>query len=179
MPAFVATGIALFFACLFGLAALHKLTALNAYAALVSNYVPAAVRALLPAKVTTVALALLELTIAAALLWPPTQLWGLLASALLLLVYAGLMAWQLARGRSDLKCGCSGMAFDSRISPSLIYRNLVCVVLAVAAALPATATGTAPAAVAVTAMLTLFIACLYYCSEQLISNAQHFAGEHR
>ena len=64
----------------------------------------------------------------------PLRPWAAAGAALLLLMYAIAMAWQLARGhRPD--CGCGGAPLS--VSPLLVLRNILLLPLAALAALPA------------------------------------------
>jgi hypothetical protein len=67
------------------------------------------------------ALALIEVDLALGLLLPSQRLLALPVTAVLLLVYGGGLALNLARGRRDLDCGCGGSA--QRISGALVLRN--------------------------------------------------------
>lgn len=56
-------------------------------------------------------------------------------------VYGGAIAWNLARGRRDLDCGCFATRARRPLSASLVVRNAVLVAGALACALPATGRG--------------------------------------
>jgi hypothetical protein len=173
LPELISTGVAWFLAWLFAWAALHKFRAPGYYTRLIHAHVPR-----LPATSLLVWLvAALELAVAVALLVPQWRQGGLLAGAMLLAAYAGLMAVQLARGVTDMQCGCAGPDSAVSISVSLVTRNLVCAAVGILAIAPADG---APAGLAGTA-LSAFVAALavvvYLCSEQLISNAQQMAGD--
>jgi hypothetical protein len=62
-----------------------------------------------------------------------------IAAALVLAAYTAAIALNLARGRTDLNCGCMGPAASAPISGWLIARNLVLVGGAAAASWPAAA----------------------------------------
>lgn len=116
---------------LFLLAAAHKLRAPHVFAAQLTEY------RLLPASASlpcAFALALAELALAA-LLWVPTFSRGAaIGTALLLALYAGAMAVNLARGRYAIDCGCG---FAPRpLGAGLLARNALLVAAALAAALP-------------------------------------------
>jgi hypothetical protein len=119
-------------ALLFALAALHKLRDLRGFTALLADY------RLLPtaaAAPVAPALALAELAIGVALCTPT---WGPLAAraaALLLALYAGAIAANLARGRRAIDCGC-GLA-PRPLDAGLVVRNALLVGAALVAALPA------------------------------------------
>ncbi len=178
MPEFIITAVALFFLWLFAVAGVQKLRAISWYAGLVGRYFD---RGPAPQFVVYGAAAI-ELTCAGLLLSAPTRLIGLALACLLLLGYAGLMMRQIQRGRADMNCGCAGPASDTSISAGLVYRNLVCAsVAAVAAHFVATPSLVAVlpwtiGMIATTGLLALFMMLIYLACEQLIANAQHYAG---
>ena len=113
-----------------------------------------------------------EMAVAALVLLPLSRGVGLLASGAILIAYAGAMGWQLRQGNVSLRCGCSGPASDTRISPELVWRN----VLLAAAAFSATA-GTLPGQLETTAVaigLSLVLLCMYAAADQLIQNRQRW-----
>jgi len=174
MPEFVCLALALFFAWLFAVSAWYKLRHPEFYRQLLRSWFGVA-----PGAAIVVALALLESGLVFALLAPTSRGPALLVVACLLLAYAGAMAWQLVRGRSDLKCGCAGPASDTNISSSLVWRNLLCAQLAVLAANPLSSGGMDAVNGVVTLLIATFLCLLYLCCEQLLRNAQHFALEKR
>jgi hypothetical protein len=125
-------------ALLFSLAAVHKARAPREFRAVLGAY------RLLPAVLVgpaAIVLPAVEAALAAALATPRLGAAGLVGAAALLLVYAGAMAVNLARGRRDLDCGCLGFARRRPIGPGLVARNLV---LAAAALGGAAAPGLRP-----------------------------------
>lgn len=172
MPAPVTTGVALFLSWVFGAAGIHKLQSPAYYSRLVSAYLPSPglARFALPA------IALGELCVALALLFPTSRSLGLAAAAAVLAGYALSMAWQYMRGRADLECGCSGPASNVTVGPGLILRNLVCAGLAGSLVF----SGHAPLGVmgmVLAVFLALFLVFVYLCSDQIIANAQAMAGD--
>jgi hypothetical protein len=119
--------------------------------------------------------AVLELTIALALLLPMTASAGLRAAAAVLALYAALMTWQLIRGRRELRCGCAGPASELAVSPALVGRNLVCAGLALLALAPRTETVAGAAGLGLSLYVAVFLIILYLCSEQIVSNSQQMA----
>jgi uncharacterized membrane protein len=107
---------------IFAAAPLAKLRARDMFAGVVEQY------DLLP-RVTVRpfahALPVVELCAAAGLLLPATRAPAAAVLIFLLLAFAGAMAINLARGRSDLDCGCLIGAQRQRISWTLVVRNLV------------------------------------------------------
>lgn len=170
MPALLHYALALFFLWLLAAAAAHKFLQHGYYAGLL--------RAALSAGETTAGIlarliAVLEAGLALAFAITPWWNMAFLATAALLAVYASGMAVLLAKGRADLKCGCSGPASDLHVSRGLVARNAVLVILALAGAAPVTGTlatvGQGVNAVLIAAFLTM----VYLCTEQLLRNAQH------
>jgi hypothetical protein len=178
MPEFIITAIALFFLWLFSVAGVQKLKAIPWYANLIGRYFD---RGAVPHMVV-VLVAATELLCCALLIHPATRGVGLLLACLLLLGYALVMLLQMQRGRADMNCGCAGPASDTSISAGLVYRNLICAMLAGAAAYSVVAIGADAALmwniamILTTVLLTLFLVLIYVAFEQLIANSQRYAG---
>jgi Methylamine utilisation protein MauE len=119
-------------AVLFGVAALHKLRGFRRFEATVADYriVPAPL-----APLAAIAVLGAEVGIAEMLVLPHLRSVGLAAAAAQLVVYAGALALNLARGRRHLDCGCVGVAGREEISWALAGRNLVLSAIALVATL--------------------------------------------
>lgn len=107
---------------IFAAAALAKLRALDVFQGAVEQY------DLLPRALVrpfAYALPVVELGAALGLLLPATRAPAAAVLVLLLLAFAGAMAINLARGRSDIDCGCFIGIQKQRISWPLVMRNLV------------------------------------------------------
>lgn len=168
MPDAVVIGLAWFLAWLFVVAGSHKLRSPHYYAEVVQAQIPG-----LPGGMALVWLiAAAELGTAAALVVPATRVTGLLGSTALLLAYTGLLIWQLASGRTNLRCGCSGPASSLTISKELVLRNSCCVVLAATALVPAVRMPNTEFGAGLSIYVATFLIILYLTSEQLIANAQ-------
>jgi Methylamine utilisation protein MauE len=116
---------------LFTVAATHKLRDPRRFAATLSEY------RLLPgwlAGAASVLLVTAELAVVAALAW--SRRLGLAGTAALLVLYAGAMATNLARGRRHIDCGCAGPAARRTISGWLVVRNVVLACAALAGLAP-------------------------------------------
>jgi hypothetical protein len=74
--------------------------------------------------------------LAAAVLLPGLHAPAALCAAGLLGLYTFAIAWNLARGRRDIDCGCGGPLGRQRISEALMVRNAIFVVAALTSALP-------------------------------------------
>jgi hypothetical protein len=155
-------------ALVFSHAAWHKLRDLGAFSAAVAAY------ELLPASLAPLAaaqLAVAELLLVGTLLSPPARRAALVAAAALLALYGAAIAVNLARGRRDLDCGCTGPALRQPLSGWLLARNAVLAVLALVAAQPlaARALGAADAIPVAGGALALF--ALHLAGNQLAANA--------
>ncbi|MGO1462926.1 MAG: MauE/DoxX family redox-associated membrane protein [Marinobacter sp.] len=129
----VSTSAALALAVIFASAASHKLRhphwfrrQVREYALIPALMVPAAARAL----------PITELVIAAGLLWSASRPYAGLLAFLLIALYALAIAINLARGRKDIDCGCSGPAMRQPLQPALLGRNALLAVIALGALLP-------------------------------------------
>ncbi|MDT0500006.1 MULTISPECIES: MauE/DoxX family redox-associated membrane protein [unclassified Halomonas] len=114
-------------------AAMHKLRAPQRFRRQLDDY------ALLPPgslRIVARTVPALEIALAILLLTPALRVVGALGTALLLGGYAGAMAINLWRGRSDIDCGCSGPGMERPLSPALLWRNALLVLMALLAALP-------------------------------------------
>ena len=157
------------FALLFAAAALHKLRDLSAFRDTVARY------ELLPSRLARPAAALVvaaELTVAATITLVP---WTSLVAAAMLALYALAIAINLARGRSDLDCGCMGPAAHTPISNRLVVRNTVLVALALALSTPV-----APRALVWVDALTVLaataaLAGCWLATEQMLAMSPAFA----
>jgi hypothetical protein len=109
------------FALLFASAALHKYAHPAHFAAVFAAY------RILPAALTPLSrlVWLLELTVSAALLVRGARLGAAAAGICLLLLYALAIGINLARGRRDLDCGCTGPNERRPIAPWMVTRNLL------------------------------------------------------
>jgi len=119
-------------ALLFVTAAVHKLWALRHFTEVLRAY-----RVLPPGAARLALLVpLLELTVGLALLVPATRTAAAGAGAVLLVLYAGAIALNLARGRRDLACGCGGPDAARPIAPWMVARNLLMAALLLLTLLP-------------------------------------------
>lgn len=119
------------YALLFASAALHKLLDLRSFAAVLDAY------ALLPGLGRLApAVPVAELSVAAGVLAGSARLWGAFGGAMLLCAYAGAIALNLRRGRTDLACGCGGPNERRPIARWMVWRNLALALALGGAALP-------------------------------------------
>lgn len=171
LSAVIGHGLAWFLVWLLARAALHKMAAPLYYRQVMTRYVARAGGGLTLGLVVA-----LEAGIALALLLPRWRDTGLVAAAVLLLVYAGLMAVRILRGGAAMQCGCAGPDSQLAVSWALVMRNGVCAGLALLAmASPAQVTGWPGAGLSLlVAVLVIFI---YVGSEELISYAQWMEGD--
>jgi hypothetical protein len=129
--AILAGAIRLAVAAIFLVGALHKLRDAN-FVGIVAAY------RLAPAGWASPlarALPLLELAAAVFLLWPAGATIAIMPALILLIATSAALAINLARGRSDLDCGCGGIRGQG-ISWAMVLRNGVVVLLLLSAARP-------------------------------------------
>jgi hypothetical protein len=155
-------------ALVFGQAALHKLRDVRAFAAALAGY------ALLPAALVPLAAAqsiVAELLLMGTLVLPPLRGASAVAAVALLALYSAAIALNLARGRREIDCGCTGPALRQPLSGWLLARNAALAALAACAALPSDsrALGAADALPIAGGALALF--ALYAAANQLAANA--------
>lgn len=147
------------FALLFTAASSHKLADWRRFRATVASYrlLPAA---LAPAAAGVVVV--LEAAVVVLLLTPPLRAAGAALAAALLIAYAAAMGANLARGRTNLDCGCFGAGRRRQVRWGMVRRNLVLAALAVPAALlPAGERALAPLDGLTIGGATLALALLY------------------
>ncbi len=123
------------------------------------------------AALAPLAWALPAAELAAALgLMTPWRGTAALVAALLLALYGGAMAWQLAHGRRP-DCGCGGAPLP--LSRALVARNAGLVALALAAALPVGHRALGLADVATAAAGWLLLTLVYAAFNQVLRQAAH------
>lgn len=121
---------------LFAAAAVHKARDFGGFVAVVRGYRLAPPRTSAPLAACVLAV---EATIAVALLSPARGSTAAFAAAVLLALYGGAIAWNLARGRRDVDCGCFGPAGRQTIGEGLVVRNATLALAALAATARASA----------------------------------------
>ena len=117
----------------FLLSAVQKLQHWRLLPGVIANY------RLLPAWAIPPAAALLpplELLLAIGLLSAQVQPWPELAAIALLLLFAGAMAVNIARGRMHIDCGCGHAFLAQHLSRPLVARNLVLAALLLPSLMP-------------------------------------------
>lgn len=165
----LAQAVALFFVWMLLHAARHKLMSDNQryYENLMQDYafVPKSLQGIAAVRIV----ALVEVLIAVGLLLPFSKTFAAIACAMLMLAYGALLSAQWLQGKRDMDCGCSGPAMGLKISPALLWRNLVLALLALFAA-------SEPYVMAAEMWLSLALAIVfslaYSCWEGLLANAQ-------
>jgi hypothetical protein len=108
-------------ALLFASAGIHKLRDLSRFTAIFGAY------RILPERLERSVARLVpftELGVAIMLLWPPAGLAAVVPAVAVLVVYAGGMYLNIARGRRDLDCGCTMGQGRRAIATWMVYRNL-------------------------------------------------------
>lgn len=129
----ISTSAALALSVIFASAASHKLRHPSWFRRQVQEYelIPG-----LMVPAAAVALPVAELAIAAGLLWSTSRPYAGILAFLLIGAYALAIAINLARGRKDIDCGCSGPAMRQPLQPALLARNLLLAIVALCALLP-------------------------------------------
>lgn len=152
------------FALLFASAALHKLRAPARFTEVLGAYRVVSASLLRFAWLVPLA----ELAVAAALLVAAARGAGALAGAVLLALYAGAIALNLARGRRDLACGCGGPDEARPIAPWMMVRNLALAALLAATLLPWTERTLQPTDAVTVAGGAVGATLLYVCLDRLL-----------
>lgn len=119
-------------------AALHKLSDFSIFRATLSEY------RLLPGSLEgfgAVVIVLLELVAGVAMFAPAHAQVAVLMAMSLLVVYMLAIGINLARGRRDIDCGCSGPAMRQTLSGWLLARNGVLLAAAALCLVPASPRG--------------------------------------
>lgn len=175
LPEVIGLALAGFLGWLFVVAGLHKLRSPAQFSELAAQYLPAPLRSVWR-DALVYPVGILEVGIALALLAPQTRGIAAVIAAALLVAYALMMAWQLALGRRDLRCGCAGPASDVLVSPALVLRNLLTAGAALLLLLPLGPMAWSGAGILLTLCTAGFLIGLYLGAEQLISNSQQMVG---
>ena len=173
LPSLISDAMALFFVWLFAISAIHKVRNPNDYLAAMTAYLPGTG----VGKPAVLAVALVECLVAVTVALAPLRTFGLIACAIVLTVYAALMARHLSSGRGEIKCGCAGPASRVVISPALVLRNFICAAAAVIAMTPTLRVDASYLGSSLTLTVAAFMIIVYLTSEQLIGNAQQMVGE--
>jgi hypothetical protein len=109
-------------ALMFAVASFHKLRDMRAFVESVAGY------RLFPARggrVIAVGVVLMEVAVVAMSIWPSSRSVANILSIALLAGYATAMAYNLARGRDDVDCGCGAADEHRPIALWMVMRNLV------------------------------------------------------
>lgn len=114
--------------------------------------------------------AVLELVIGVASLVPVSAAAAMLAAACLLCVYALAIGINLARGRRDIDCGCTGPATRQLLSGWLLVRNAGLVAFAVVGAMESSGRQLAPVDWLVVVLGLAAVLALYAAINQLMAN---------
>lgn len=120
-------------ALLFASAAWHKLSDLAAFRIVLHDY------HVLPRAFVTPATGLVvvvEIALASSFPWPRTAHVAAWTAMALLTAYACAIAFNLARGRRTLECGCAPSAYRQPLSEWLVVRNAALIGVAAISLLP-------------------------------------------
>lgn len=166
----IAKAIALGLGLMFALGAFHKLSTMDQFKVIISEY------QLLPAWLAASAawmIASVESALAVGWIFLPTQWLVPAASVALLLTYTMAIGVNLARGRIHISCGCSFSGrddSDQQLSSGLLGRNAVLVALALVTTLPAIERDFTFGDYWLLAAALLASTLLYAAGNQLLSN---------
>lgn len=116
------------------------------------------------------ALPALELIAAGALLVPAYRGAGAVLALALLAAVTGAVAINLARGRTDIDCGCGGAEGRQRLSWGLVARNAALMAAVVLGAQPVGSRVPEILDYATVALASLALYGLYACASQLLAN---------
>lgn len=125
----------------------------------------------------------MELAIAASLLTGIATHLSAAAAGVLLLVFAGAIAINIFRGRTEIDCGCFRQGMRQRLSWALVARNMVlCAGAFWLAAQPAWLVPLGALDIIVAALAALAVLLIYLCANELaglrqLSLANHHAAK--
>jgi hypothetical protein len=155
-------------ALLFLSAGYAKATALPQFRATMVDYelIPGSL-----AGIAAVGLVAIEIAIAIAAVFPATARGAMIGAAVLLVVYAGAIGINLARGRRDIDCGCMGPANRQLLSGWLLLRNGLLAALALIGTSAISERPLHAADFVLVAVALLGAAALYAAINQLMANA--------
>jgi len=158
-------------AIIFAVSAIHSMRAWAIYTAQVINYNILTERL---ARIASWVLPPAQLAIAIMLTITTT---ACIPGLALMALFTAAIAINVARGRTDIACGCGG-ATGQKLSWGLVGRNLVlCATLAIGLATPSP--GWDAASLVTIAGATAFLVTLYFAAGQLLANAQALAPRQR
>jgi hypothetical protein len=160
--------IAVALAVIFGASAAMKFADLAMFESALANY------RLLPRAFEPLAAYLVpvgEGGCAAGLLFAATRSVGAAVLIVLLAAFAGAIAINLSRGRTNIDCGCFGPMLRQPLSAWLVVRNLVLMALAAALLLPAGARALVPLDYVTIGFGAATLIALYAAANYALSNA--------
>jgi len=157
-------------AAIFAWSGAKKLRDLEIFAGAVANYrlIPRAFE-----KAFARAVPVAECTCAAALLFPSTRTRAAVALLFLLCLFTGAIAINLARGRTNIDCGCFGPALRQGLSRWLLARNGALMLLAGFVAAPVLTRPIAWIDDVTIGMGAATLVCLYASVNYALGNAPH------
>lgn len=167
----ISTAFSVSLAAFFAASAAHKARSYSEFAGVVRNY-RIGPEALAPLVSPIVVAA--EMLIAIGLLIPELRSEAATGGAGLFLLYGAAITVNLARGRTDIDCGCSFGGSGERLTPILIVRNLVLAAFALAASAPVAMRELGMLDYAAILLFALTAAALYAAFESLRANWARF-----
>lgn len=172
----ISTAFGFSLSALLAASAAHKATGFAEFAGVLRNYRIAPEAMVAPLAFLAI---VIEAALALGLLVPSVRAIAAIGSAGLLSAYGLAMAFNIARGRVDIDCGCSFGASSDRLSWSLVMRTAILALVAILAAAPVSARSLGWADFAFSALFVATAAAFYLTFEALRANWTRFAATER
>jgi hypothetical protein len=155
-------------ALIFGASGAMKLRDLEMFQGSLANYQLAPMSM---EKPIAYLLPIIECAAAAGLLMASTGAMAASTVLALLTIFSGAIAINLARGRTNIDCGCFGPALRQELSGWLLLRNLFLMILAAVVILPESGRAIEPLDVVTIVLGAMTLVILYASANFAISNA--------
>ncbi|HCU89581.1 MAG TPA: methylamine utilization protein MauE [Gammaproteobacteria bacterium] len=164
-----------FIGCLFLFGCFDKVRAFPMFRATLDDYqlVPSAFL-----NISSVIVIVLELGIGIGAFKPTLAPFSMFCGAVLLLVYSAAIGINLARGRNNIDCGCTGPATRQFISKWLVLRNFGLIAIAITGMVMTNQRALYVVDFALVGVALLGAMVLYGAVNQLLANATRFDALH-
>lgn len=167
----ISASLALSLSALFAASVAHKASAFGKFVGVVRNYGIVPENLALAVAIGAVAT---EAVVAAGLVLPSSRAAAALGAAGILATYGAAIAFNLARGRRDIDCGCNFGESREQLSPVLVSRNTALAIAALVTTAPIGVRELGMFDFAFIGLFALASAALYLSFESLRSNAMRF-----
>lgn len=164
----ISAALALSLSALFAASVAHKASAFGKFVGVVRNYGIVPENLALAVAFAAVAA---EAIVAAGLVLPLSRAAAALGAAGMLATYGAAIAFNIARGRRDIDCGCNFGESREQLSPALVARNAALAIAALVATAPIGERELGIFDFAFIGLFALASAALYIAFESLRSNA--------